>query len=883
MQTRKLTIDISEGSPRSALIGSFPSLVFGDNYKFRVEATDGTNPVALDADKQYVFGIGLTNRPTGGKYILSYGDESTQALGVSATAEAVENALNALSSVKSAGGVKVGGNTGGPFKIYWCEAGERSAVGVKNILYPDAQIYSSLITAGDNATCAVQAMAFRLRLLSAMSNMTLKDVSWTTSTTTYVEVEKPVTITTKTTTKDESGNDVVTETTETRTEKTTEPQTTTQQHTAKAALEFDLSLATIEALMALGGAARLSVWAELAEVSSSGVVSTLMQTDGAMLSNVIPDAATLVNASQELTQFTAMAKFYAIGTKDAAPTITEDGAAPSENDKGSAAYYAQLAANAKKSAGESATSAAENAAAASDAASAAASAAGSAASAASSAESAKTAAESAQTAAQSAATQAASDKTTTETYKNAAESAKNAAELAKTQAQEISDPENRIGNLQILKQNCGQLYLNGGYGFTNCKPTFGAAQSLLFTYEVSESELDAVPWSIIGNVHIWSGQKGIGFAKNTSNKIQCGFNWSGNTTERAFIEANTTTFADGKPHAWALICGKTETNGFFKLYRDGVLIDSKMSLALFDDFIPDNGFYFGKGQTSGAQDSSAKGRLSRVAFFNFDVSASDALYSLVDYQSGKSIPPTLNLMAQDVLTLKESDVSALTQNTYNLGDLTLSAVWEDGYLAWKAGNTATITAEQAGKALNMSLVYALSSAIPQGAQVEVSFDDWAFNTELFNQSSISANPVNQRYYGWFTLGTAKNSAIANTENIGHGETLESQNFTFTSTVKADKLYILPYNFTLKSSAEQEIAAGTVFAKIKGLKVKVNGTALNLESYTIARNTTTRLIKDLSAGGYDATITGNIAGDMDRQIEVFVDEIKTQIAQSTATA
>ena len=463
-----------------------------------------------------------------------------------------------------------------------------------------------------------------------------------------------------------------------------------------------------------------------------------------------------------------------------------------------------------------------------------------------------------------------------------AESAKNAAELAKTQAQAISDPENRIGNLQILKRNGGQLYLNGGYATTNCKPTFGAAQSLLFTYEVSEAELDVSPWSIIGNAHIWSGQKGIGFAKNTSNNIQCGFNWAGNTTGRAFLEAPKAQLADGKPHAWALVCGKNDTNGFFKLYRDGVLIGSKTNLALFEDFIPTHGFYLGKAQAGGSTDISAKGRLSRVAFFNFDVSASDALYSLVDYQSGKSIPPTLNLMAQDVLTLKESDVSALTQNTYNLGDLTLSAVWEDGYLAWKAGNTATITAEQAGKALNMSLVYALSSAIPQGAQVEVSFDDWAFNTELFNQSSISANPVNQRYYGWFTLGTAKNSAIANTENIGHGETLESQNFTFTSTVKADKLYILPYNFTLKSSAEQEIAAGTVFAKIKGLKVKVNGTALNLESYTIARNTTMRLVKDLSAGGYDATITGEIRGDMDRRVEVFVDELKTQIAQSSST-
>ena len=419
----------------------------------------------------------------------------------------------------------------------------------------------------------------------------------------------------------------------------------------------------------------------------------------------------------------------------------------------------------------------------------------------------------------------------------------------------LSETDSGLSDLRRSKQNCGQLYLNGGYGFTNCKPTFGAAQSLLFTYEVSETELDSAAWCIIGNLHIWSSQKGFGFAKNTSNKIQCGFNWSGNTTGRAFIEANTTAFADGKPHAWALICGKDDTSGFFKLYCDGVLIGSKTSLALFNDFIPTYGFYFGKSQVSGAQDSSAKGRLSRVAFFNFDVSAPDALYSLADYQTGKSIPPTLNLMAQDVLTLKESDVPVLTQSTYNLGDLALSAVWEDGYLTWKAGNTATITAEQAGRALNMSLIYTLPTAIPQWAQVDVSFDDWAFNTELFNQSGISANPVNQRYYGWFTLGTAKNSAIVNTENIGHGETLESKNFKFTSTVKTDKLYILPYNFTLKSIAEQEIAAGTVFAKVKGLKVKVNGAALNLENRLNSAQ-----VRDISAGANHANIIGNIAAD-----------------------
>lgn len=548
---------------------------------------------------------------------------------------------------------------------------------------------------------------------------------------------------------------------------------------------------------------------------------------------------------------------------------------------GAAVSAAENAASSATEAGESATSAAENAVAASNAASAAASAAGSADYAASSAESDKTAAESAQTAAQAAATQAASDKTTTETYKNAAESAKNAAELAKAEAQEISDPENRIGNLQILKRNGGQLYLNGGYATTNCKPTFGAAQSLLFTYEVSEAELETTPWMIIGNVRIWDSKKGIGFAKNSAKQIQCGFNWgygqNGDTTSRAFLTATTAQFADGKPHAWALVCGKNATNGFFELYRDGVLIDSKMSLALFDDFIPEYGFSFGKHQTSGATDKSAKGRLSRIAFFNFDVSESNADYTLADYQSGKSIPPSLNLMTpQELLALKESDVASLQYYTYRADDIQYTGVWEDGYFVLKTTAETTITDALKGT-FSVYPYYVLSAKIPAGVQIEVSFDDWIFNTTYFNQSSEipDSNPLNARYYGWLTVGIDR-------ADVNHGEVRSDKNFKFTTSKTFQRLYLMNYNIGIKGNVGDTIPANTVIYKVKGLKIKANGASLNLENYTIARNTTTRLIKDLSAGGYDATITGNIAGDMDRRVEVFVDELKTQIAQSTTT-
>lgn len=69
--------------------------------------------------------------------------------------------------------------------------------------------------------------------------------------------------------------------------------------------------------------------------------------------------------------------------------------------------------------------------------------------------------------------------------------------------------------------------------------------------------------------------------------------------------------------------------------------------------------------------------------------------------------------------------------------------------------------------------------------------------------------------------------------------------------------------------------------------------LALEDYTIDRNMTTRLVKDISGNAYDATVvesgssqstawTGTVKGSQDSAVAAFVDELKTQIAQSTAT-
>ena len=69
---------------------------------------------------------------------------------------------------------------------------------------------------------------------------------------------------------------------------------------------------------------------------------------------------------------------------------------------------------------------------------------------------------------------------------------------------------------------------------------------------------------------------------------------------------------------------------------------------------------------------------------------------------------------------------------------------------------------------------------------------------------------------------------------------------------------------------------------KRLPPNLTGVQLALENYTIARNTTTKLIKDASGNGNDATVSGTVAGDMDAGIAAFVDELKTQISQQSTT-
>lgn len=87
------------------------------------------------------------------------------------------------------------------------------------------------------------------------------------------------------------------------------------------------------------------------------------------------------------------------------------------------------------------------------------------------------------------------------------------------------------------------------------------------------------------------------------------------------------------------------------------------------------------------------------------------------------------------------------------------------------------------------------------------------------------------------------------------------------------LYV--FNFDVSAPAAPYSIADYVAGRLIPPALKPSQVSLALENYTIARNATTKLVKDASGNSNDATVTGNVAGDNDQSIKVFVDEIKTQ--------
>lgn len=644
-----ISINLDSTNPRQANVNAMPAFTFGNTDRVRIELYSGGELAAFDTTKDYIFALGINGRASAGGYVLTYGGDSTQELPATAAPSAVESALNALASVAALGGLKVVGSNGGPYKIVWTEPGEREAISAKNTLYPNAAVYSRIITSGDDGTAAQQALAFKLSLLSGMSNVQYLDVERTIETTEYVEVQKPVSVTTKTTVTDpETGETTTTETTETRTETVTEPQVNTTTEKIKGAMEFDLSLATVEAFLAIGGASNLSAMAELAEVSASGEIKTRLLCECSILNGVIPDAGTLIIASQELANITATAKFYAIGTQETPPSIIA-GTIPSESDKGSAYYYAQLAANSQAVAEGAEEAATQAQAAATQAQTSETNAAASATQAQESAQAAassQTAAAQSETNAQASATAAAGSATQAQTSASNAQEAQTAAETAAQIAQATD-----AGKLALDKLSAGTLYFNNAklFGSNFTIPNFPFSICATVRVDSWEGSTDGMQtifqFGNNGTGALWGSICFSNIINNPVINLRISKNTDGTLSySEVSYPLNTGTFL-GKEHTIIGVYRELESTPVnFDIYVDGAKVATSPYKGLTLDSLSGTVNYAVNTYNANysVQPASAHPMMLRNLYvFNFDVSAPAAPYSIADYVAGRLIPPAL--------------------------------------------------------------------------------------------------------------------------------------------------------------------------------------------------------------------------------------------------
>ena len=124
-----------------------------------------------------------------------------------------------------------------------------------------------------------------------------------------------------------------------------------------------------------------------------------------------------------------------------------------------------------------------------------------------------------------------------------------------------------------------------------------------------------------------------------------------------------------------------------------------------------------------------------------------------------------------------------------------------------------------------------------------------------------------------SLSGTRNWAV-NTSNYSYSSNPASAN-----PMMLRNLYV--FNFDVSAPAAPYSIADYVAGRLIPPALKPSQVSLALENYTIARNATTKLVKDASGNSNDATVqgSGTVAGDNDQSIKAFVDEIKTQINQS----
>lgn len=154
--------------------------------------------------------------------------------------------------------------------------------------------------------------------------------------------------------------------------------------------------------------------------------------------------------------------------------------------------------------------------------------------------------------------------------------------------------------------------------------------------------------------------------------------------------------------------------------------------------------------------------------------------------------------------------------------------------------------------------------------------------------AVTAEPLNWDIYidgAKQNIASSAKNAIVSSLSGTRAWAVNTSNYNFSSQPASANPTMLRnlniFNFDISAEDAPYSIADYEAGRLIPPALKPSQVSLALENYTIARNTTTTLVKDASGNSNDATVrgSGTVAGDNDQSIKAFVDEIKTQINQA----
>ncbi len=424
---------------------------------------------------------------------------------------------------------------------------------------------------------------------------------------------------------------------------------------------------------------------------------------------------------------------------------------------------------------------------------------------------------------------------------SSAQSAKTAAESAKTAAQlaAASASSSDAGRLALTKSDSGTLYFSGGSASATPSLAFDTLSVLFktdFDFSVAQTANVLFPF-LAGTM-----STGIYLAAQFGgdNRLRA---MMGATAIGSFSRSDIAALVGDGLNALAFVFKKlADGNAQVSLFVNGVSVQNRATATAVYPTL-NNALSVNKWGSS----STSAGTVGYSDFrvLNFDVSATDAPYSLSDYQAGKRLPPFLS---GGVYIKSNPDVVAqAAPSAGNLGQTTQGtlAKSDDGY-------TLTLT-----EAATRRFWFRLDKKYPAGTWFRVRRGALTWDGMETTGSRISQTSLN--------VGTSTTSPY--TTPVSNLPTSEAVDVIFQTPIEANMVGFIVWNGA-------DVPTATI--SIPYFEFAVLGANVALENYTFDGK-----IRDASGNESHATISGSVAGDMDNSVNQIYSAFSAKYTQENA--